>query len=98
MRCTIFYFGNVQGVGFRWNVRNIVCEFKISGFVRNLDDGSVEILMEGRETDIQEAMREIDLRMKGLTKKHLKKREGEPQYHDFSIELCLVNSEQTRIA
>lgn len=88
MRCTIFYFGNVQGVGFRWNVRNIVCEFKISGFVRNLDNGSVEILMEGRETDIQKAMREIDLRMKGFwSKKHLEKREGEPHYHDFSIEL-----------
>ena len=46
-RRKIIYSGRVQGVGFRWNVVRLVKDFKITGFVRNLDNGTVETLLEG---------------------------------------------------
>ena len=41
--------GVVQGVGFRWFVHRLACRYGITGYVRNLPDGSVETCAEGEE-------------------------------------------------
>jgi acylphosphatase len=41
--------GRVQGVGFRWFVLREASELQLDGFVRNLPDGSVEVLVRGAE-------------------------------------------------
>lgn len=46
-RRTLVYSGHVQGVGFRWTVLQIAGGFKVYGYVRNLDDGCVELVAEG---------------------------------------------------
>lgn len=39
-------YGLVQGIGFRWFVREIARQEGITGYVKNLDDGGVEIVAE----------------------------------------------------
>ena len=45
----VFYSGIVQGVGFRFFVHHTAAALGLSGWVRNLRDGRVEILVEGNE-------------------------------------------------
>ena len=41
---SIFYTGKVQGVGFRYTAKQIASGFDVSGWIRNLPDGRVEML------------------------------------------------------
>ena len=51
-RRTLTYSGNVQGVGFRWTTVQLSRGFDVSGFVRNLDNGSVELVAEGQKGEL----------------------------------------------
>jgi len=48
----VFYSGRVQGVGFRYNVRKVANEFEVTGSVRNLADGRVELVAEGSKDEL----------------------------------------------
>ncbi len=54
-RRIIHYSGCVQGVGFRWTVLRHLEGMPLSGFVRNLPDGRVELLIEGDPRQLDEA-------------------------------------------
>jgi acylphosphatase len=61
----LFYEGNVQGVGFRWSVRHIAKGFEVTGWVRNLLDGRVEMQVSGEESEVHaflDAIRQSELR------------------------------------
>ncbi len=49
----ILYSGNVQGVGFRYTVRSIATGFEVTGAVRNLPDGRVELVAEGASAELE---------------------------------------------
>jgi len=49
----VFYEGYVQGVGFRWTVQHIAKGFDITGWVRNLPDGRVELQTAGEEEEVR---------------------------------------------
>ena len=51
-RIHIFVTGRVQGVFFRQSTRVMAIKNDVGGWVRNLDDGRVEILAEGEESNI----------------------------------------------
>ncbi len=49
----VFYAGRVQGVGFRYTVRSVAGRFDVAGFVRNLSDGRVHLVVEGATGEIE---------------------------------------------
>lgn len=44
--------GVVQGVGFRWWTRSVARRLNLTGDVRNLPDGSVEVRARGADADL----------------------------------------------
>jgi acylphosphatase len=52
-RMQILYSGRVQGVGFRYAVRTLAAGFEVTGTVRNLTDGRVELTAEGTKTELE---------------------------------------------
>jgi len=49
----IYYSGTVQGVGFRYSVKSVANGFEVTGTVRNLGDGRVELLAEGVKDELE---------------------------------------------
>lgn len=46
-RWHIFFSGRVQGVGFRYTCRQVAQRYNVAGWVKNLPNGSVEMVVEG---------------------------------------------------
>ena len=58
-RTRIVVSGIVQGVGFRFFTVDAARRLGLSGFVRNLDDGSVEVEVEGDEDVIESFTKDL---------------------------------------
>jgi acylphosphatase len=55
----VLYAGQVQGVGFRYQVKSTASGFELTGTVRNLSDGRVELTAEGAEAELDGFRRAI---------------------------------------
>jgi acylphosphatase len=55
----IIFVGHVQGVGFRFTAHRMAGRHQLTGFVRNLRDGSVEMVAQGSAGDIEDCIRDI---------------------------------------
>jgi acylphosphatase len=62
-RCTVYYSGRVQGIGFRYTTHAIARGHDIRGFVRNLPDGRVELVAEGKRSEVDAFLADIRDRM-----------------------------------
>jgi serine/threonine-protein kinase RsbW len=65
VRRTMHFSGKVQGVGFRFNAETIASRFTITGYVRNLLDGCVELVAEGEEPELDRFQKTIEQAMNG---------------------------------
>ena len=63
VRAHVFYGGHVQGVGFRWRAAMSAEGLFVRGFVRNHDDGRVEIVAEGARGDVEQYLAAVRRRM-----------------------------------
>ena len=75
----LFYSGRVQGVGVRYSIKQIVAGFDISGTVRNLEDGRVELHVQG-------SAEELDALLDAVRKSHLKGFIREIEGHDIAVD------------
>jgi len=53
IRAHLLIEGRVQGVGYRANTRRMAYKLNLRGWVRNLRNGDVELLVEGPEIEVQ---------------------------------------------
>lgn len=58
-RRTIHYSGQVQGVGFRWRTTRVLQALEVRGYVKNLSDGRVELVIEGDTLALDEALTRV---------------------------------------
>jgi acylphosphatase len=71
----ITFIGRVQGVGFRFTAQRAANRRQLTGFVRNLWDGTVEMLAQGRPEDIDDCIQETKI----------EEIPPDPKYSDFQI-------------
>ncbi|MDR1789547.1 MAG: acylphosphatase [Opitutaceae bacterium] len=83
----IHFSGRVQGVGFRYATLQAAKEFEVSGVVRNLDDGRVQLEVEGRPGEVEAFVAEIGERLHGHIRS-TERRGGvrEARFSGFSIQ------------
>ena len=62
-RYSVLFSGAVQGVGFRFTTSAIAKNFDVSGYVRNLANGQVELVAEGNSNELDGLLAEIRQRM-----------------------------------
>jgi acylphosphatase len=62
----------VQGVGFRYSTREVACSYEVTGFVRNLPDGRVELVAEGDEAELRAFLDGVDASHRSYGKCRLK--------------------------
>jgi acylphosphatase len=59
IRTHVIYRGRVQGVGFRATAMQLAAGLDLSGFVRNLHDGTVELEAQGQPDQVQRLLDSI---------------------------------------
>jgi len=82
----IIFIGCVQGIGFRFTAHNTANLYGLAGFVRNLPDGTVEMLTQGSDEDIDECVRDIKEYFSGYIREtKIEETPFDPRYKDFNI-------------
>lgn len=55
----VIFKGRVQGVGFRYTTQDVASRFRITGYVKNLPDGTVEVIACGEESVLHEFVKAV---------------------------------------
>lgn len=81
-------YGRVQGVFFRAFTRDWASRLGLRGYVRNMSDGSVEIVAEGSEESIKELIEKVKIGPPAASAERVEVKWQEPSnmYSGFRIE------------
>lgn len=58
-RRIVLYSGRVQGVGFRYTATRLARKYPVAGYVRNLPNQQVELVVEGPEADLEPFLADV---------------------------------------
>jgi len=82
----IIFTGQVQGIGFRFTSLSAANRRGLTGFVRNLPDGSVEMLAQGNSSDVDDCIRNIEESFAGyITETKIEDVPFSPHLKNFKI-------------
>ena len=86
--CKIIIKGRVQGVGFRFFTQDKAQDYGITGYVKNLFDGTVEVQAQGEEDKLKVFIEELKSgpQMAHVENTDIRWLEAENQYDSFTIE------------
>lgn len=86
-RVRVWVSGRVQGIFFRANTRRKAMDLNLKGWVKNLDDGRVEAVIEGKDSDVKKM---LEFMQKGplgarVTKFDIKEEKYKGEFEFFEI-------------
>jgi acylphosphatase len=82
----IVFSGRVQGVGFRFTALNIANRYGLTGYVRNLPDGEVEMVAQGTAEMIDTCVRDLQESFVGtISHIDIEDATSDPKLTDFRI-------------
>jgi acylphosphatase len=82
----VIFVGRVQGVGFRYTAHRIAHRHQLTGFVRNLPDGTVEMFAQGSAQEIDDCIQDIKEYFGDyLRETRIQEIPTDPKYKDFRI-------------
>jgi len=80
-RLHVLWSGQVQGVGFRYTVQRYALSLDLEGWVKNLPDGSVEMVVQGPKERIEKLCQNIEDYFTGYIEN--KKSQITPTFDEF---------------
>lgn len=78
--------GRVQGVGFRYHTKLLAEGFRLTGWVRNLDNDDVEMEVQGPEQVIEQFLSQLNKRSPFIRVDHIEMEEM-AEIHESSFEI-----------
>ena len=82
----ILYSGTVQGVGFRFMVQRYALSLDLTGWVKNLPNGSVEILVNGSKASIEKLCKMVEEYFQGhIRNNNIQFTSSDDEFKDFQI-------------
>ena len=85
-RREILYHGRVQGVGFRYTTRQIAQGFAVAGYVQNLTDGQVKLVVEGDAAEIDRFLARVAARFQEqVAGSNVRPATATGEFNDFEI-------------
>ena len=86
VRAHIHFCGTVQGVGFRYTTLSFAKQLSLTGWVKNLTDGSVKAVVEGPREKIEELLSKIQGQFGGyIRNQHIDWLEETGEFDKFSV-------------
>ena len=83
----VIFSGQVQGVGFRYTTESIANQLGLSGWVKNIRGGDVEVLAEGEEAVLEDIISRLEEQFSGyIVKKDVTWGPATGEFKDFGIE------------
>lgn len=81
----VTYSGRVQGVGFRYTAQSVASDFAVTGYVKNLPNGEVELAAEGVREEVGAFLEALAQRMGGYIQS-IRQRDAQPgSYEGFRV-------------
>jgi acylphosphatase len=82
----IFYSGRVQGIGFRYTVLEIATQEKVSGWVKNLKDSRVEVVVRGEQYSLDNFIKKVGFKFSNYIKDTvIEEFPADLEFQDFKI-------------
>ncbi len=86
VRSHTFFLGSVQGVGFRYTTQRFANDLKLTGWVKNLPDGRVEMMVEGPRERIETLIFKLDQHYGAkITRKEVDWLDARSQFKGFEV-------------
>lgn len=80
------FHGRVQAVGFRMTTERIARRYAVVGYVKNLPDGTVEMVISGSSADIESVLSDIDQALPGnVTQRDVEDMDAAENFDSFTI-------------